>query len=235
MANKGINHLAIIMDGNGRWAREKGLPRTKGHYQGSQTVKKIVKACINLRIKYLTLYAFSTENWSRPRTEISTLMKLLAEFIRQERDDMNKNNIRLIISGDISRLPRRLQEQIQDTVKLTQKNNKLILNIALNYGGRQEILRAVRQIALDYRDNRINIRHLNEKHFKKYLYHGSLLPDPDLLIRTSGEVRISNFLLWQIAYSELFFTSILWPDFNEAKLRKIVDEYQARDRRFGGL
>ncbi len=235
MPNQGIKHIAIIMDGNGRWAKKRGLQRKEGHKAGSLTVKKIVKACLKLNIPYLTLYAISTENWTRPTTEIKALMNLLGEFISAERDNFHKNQIRLLVSGDISQFPSSLQKSINETVNLTKRNKKLIINIALNYGSRDELLRAVKQIALDYKNNKINMHTLNQKKFSHYLYHGEILPDPDILIRTSGEMRISNFLLWQIAYTELFFIKTLWPDFNEAKLKQIINQYHQRHRRYGGL
>ncbi len=230
-----LQHIAIIMDGNGRWAKKKGLTRTHGHYEGSKNVKRIVKACIKNNIKYLTLYAFSTENWSRPKREINILMNLLARFIKDETEEFHKNNIRLLVSGDISKMPVNLQKEIKKVIDLTENNKKLIVNVCLNYGSRDEILRAVKNIAVDYKKNKLKLNNVDEKLFQKYLYNGDIMPDPDLLIRTSGELRISNFLLWQIAYSELYFTDTFWPDFNEKKFQKAVENYYNRNRRFGGL
>ncbi len=232
---KKLRYIAIIMDGNGRWAKKKGLSRIKGHEAGSRNVKKIVEGCIKNNIKYLTLYAFSTENWKRPQKEIKALMNLLLRFIKNEKENLQRNKIRLLVSGNLSKLNKSLQKEIDTVVDLTKNNKRLIVNVALNYGSREEILIAVKNIALDIKNNKIKLNQINEKLFKKNLYHGDILPDPDLLIRTSGELRISNFLLWQIAYSELYFTETFWPDFNEKKLRKAIDYYYARDRRYGGL
>lgn len=234
MARRKPEHIAIIMDGNGRWAKKKGLPVKEGHRAGSITVKKIAEACIRLKIKYLSLYAFSTENWKRSRKEINDLMKLLAYFIQTERDDFHKNGVKLLLSGDISRFPGSLQKQIRDTLELTKNNKKLVINVCLNYGSRNEILQAVQGITQDYKKDRIKIKKINEKLFRNYLYNGRLLPDPDILIRTSGEYRLSNYLLWQIAYSELFFIDTLWPDFTENRLKQIIEQYYKRERRFGG-
>ncbi len=232
---KKLAHIAIIMDGNGRWAKKRGLSRIKGHEAGSRNVKKIVEACINNKIKYLTLYAFSTENWKRPQKEVKALFKLLSQFIRGETETFHKNKIRLLLSGDISRFPQSLQKQMQEVIDLTKNNKKLMVNVALNYGSRDEILLAVKNIAKEYKSNKIKLTQVTPKFFKKNLYHGSILPGPDLLIRTSGELRISNFMLWQIAYSELYFTKTLWPDFNAKKLEKAIEHYHKRSRRFGGL
>jgi len=230
-----LEHIAIIMDGNGRWAKRKNLSRIKGHEAGSKNVKRIVHACLNYKIKFLTLYAFSTENWKRPRTEVKALLHLLGRFISTEKENFHKNKIRLLLSGDISRFPKVLQKQIQNVIELTKNNRKLTVNVALNYGSRNEILQVVRKIAVDYKKNKIKLDQINQRLIKENLYNGAILPYPDLLIRTSGELRISNFLLWQIAYSELYFTKTLWPDFNEKKLEKAIEYYYKRDRRFGGL
>ncbi len=233
--NRTLNHVAIIMDGNGRWAQKRGLKRIEGHKAGSQNVKKIAKECIKLNIKFLTLYAFSTENWKRPKTEVTGLMKILSNFIRTEKDEFLKNGIRLLVSGEIERLPQYLKKDINSLINESAKNKKLIINIALNYGSRLEILNAVKNIAMDVKRNKLSIKNISENIFKKYLYNGDILPDPDLLIRTSGELRISNFLLWQLAYSELYFTKTFWPDFSPAKFRKAVENFLNRNRRFGGL
>ncbi len=232
---KKLKHIAIIMDGNGRWAKKKGFTRIKGHITGSRNVKKVVTGCIKNKIKYLTLYAFSTENWARPEKEINALMNLLLKFINNEKKDMHRNKIRLIVSGDLTRLNKNLQGAIKDVINLTKNNRRITVNVALNYGSREEILMAVKNIVSGCKKNRIKLNQINEQLFKKNLYYGDILPYPDLLIRTSGEQRISNFLLWQIAYSELYFTETFWPDFNEKKLQKAIDHYYRRERRFGGL
>jgi len=231
---KKLVHIAIIMDGNGRWAERKGLSRIEGHEAGAQNVKRIVKVCLRHKIKFLTLYAFSTENWKRPRDEINSLLDLLLKFIKTETDDFVKNGIRLLVSGDISKFSLRLQNEIKRVIELTKDNKALTVNIALNYGGRDEILRAVKNIISDYLSKKIKMDQIDEKLFSKYLYNGNILPEPDLLIRTSGEYRISNFLLWQIAYTELYFTKTLWPDFNERKFETAISNYYKRERRFGG-
>ena len=230
-----LEHVAIIMDGNGRWAEQKGLKRIKGHEAGAKNVKKIVEACIKQNLKVLTLYAFSTENWKRPQGEINALMNLLVDFIQSERETFHKNNIRLLLSGDIKRLSKTLQKEINDLIELTKKNSKLIVNVALNYGAQEEIITAVKNIAEKHKKNKLKLNQINIKSFKNYLYNGKILPYPDLLIRTSGELRISNFLLWQIAYSELYFTKILWPDFSPSKFNQALERYTQRHRRFGGL
>lgn len=232
---KKLKHIAIIMDGNGRWAKKRGLSRIEGHEAGSKNVRKIVEACINNKIKYLTLYAFSTENWKRPQKEVKALMNLLSQFIKNEAENFHKNKIRLLLSGDISRFPQSLKKQIYKVIDLTKNNIKLIVNVALNYGSRNEILRAVKNIAQSYKNNKIKLTQITQKLFQKHLYYGDILPDPDLLIRTSGELRISNFMLWQLAYSELYFTKTLWPDFNAKNLEKAIEYYYKRSRRFGGL
>lgn len=230
-----LQHIAIIMDGNGRWARKRGLTRTEGHKAGSKNVKTIVKACIKNNIKYLSLYAFSTENWKRPKNEINILMKLLSRFIKTETVEFHKNNIRLLVSGKVSQLADALQKQIKQVINLTKNNKKLIVNVCLNYGSRDEIIQAVKKIARDVKKGKLSISKIDERLVGKRLYNGDIIPDPDLLIRTSGEIRISNFLLWQIAYSELYFTDVLWPDFNELQLKKAINSYYKRNRRFGGL
>ena len=235
LENEGLQHIAIIMDGNGRWAKNKGLTRSEGHYEGSKNVKRIIKACIKNNIKYLSLYAFSTENWKRPKTEINILMKLLARFIMSEVDEFHKNDIRLLVSGDINRFSKKLQTAVTKVINLTKDNKRFILNVCLNYGSRDEILMAVKNIADDHKKSKLKISNINEELFKKYLYNGEIIPDPDFLIRTSGESRISNFLLWQIAYSELYFTKTLWPDFDEKKLKTAITAYKKRNRKFGGL
>lgn len=227
-------HIAIIMDGNGRWAKKRLLPRTAGHREGVKRVLEIVEECGDLGIEYLTLYAFSTENWNRPEDEIDYLMKLLVEFLRKKLKIIHKNGVRLNVLGDITKLDESIKKEINDAIKLTENNSVMTLNIALNYGGRDEIIRAVKKINVDIQNNNLEINNINEEVFKKYLDTNNQ-PDPDILIRTSGEQRISNFLNYQIAYSEFFFTNIKWPDFKKNELYRIIFEYQNRNRRFGGV
>ncbi len=221
-------HIAIIMDGNGRWAKKKSLPRVFGHKQGVKTVKSVVKAADSLGIKVLTLYAFSTENWKRPQTEIKALFSLLLQFLKKELKELHANGVKLRILGDISKFPDNIQKEIEKVRGLTAENKGLELNIALNYGSRQEIIRAFGKIAEK------GIKNPTEEDISEYLYTAGQ-PDPDLLIRTSGEMRISNFLLWQIAYSEIYVTEKLWPDFSKKDLEDAVTDYQKRERRFGGI
>lgn len=226
-------HVAIIMDGNGRWARERGLPRSAGHKQGVETVRTIVRYSNHLGIKVLTLFAFSTENWKRPPWEVNFLMGLPEQYLHSELPELIKNNVRVNFIGDRERLPRKVCEAIDKGLEATRNNTGMILNFAMNYGARAEIIQAVRRLARDVRDGKIQ-PDINETRFSEYLYTGALhIPDPDLLIRTSGEYRISNFLLWQLAYSELWFTEVYWPDFNRLHLLQAVYDYQQRDRRFG--
>ena len=221
-------HVAIIMDGNGRWAKKRKLPRILGHKQGVKTVKGIVKASSSLGIQVLTLYAFSTENWSRPQSEIKGLFTLLLQFLKKELKEFHKNNVKLRILGDISKLPETVQKELGGACDLTEKNTGLQLNIALNYGARQEILYAFEKMIQK------GVKNLTEEEFSNFLYTQGQ-PDPDLLIRTSGEMRVSNFLLWQIAYCEIYVTEKLWPDFSEKDLQEAVIEYQKRERRFGAI
>jgi len=226
-------HVAIIMDGNGRWARRRGLPRTEGHRRGLLTAERVVRfAGEELGISYLTLYAFSKENWQRPPEEVEFLIELMGEFIREKRKLLIENEIRLRILGDLEELPPPLRAEVEKTLELTEHYEKFHLNIAFNYGGRQEILRAVRRIVADRLEGRLNGEPIDEKLFQRYLYTAGQ-PDPDLLIRTGGEERISNFLLWQIAYTELWVTETLWPDFTPEEFLAAVEEYQCRERRFG--
>jgi len=227
-------HIAIIMDGNGRWAKKRFLPRTAGHKEGIERVKEIVQVAGDLGIKYLTLYAFSTENWSRPKDEVDTLMKLLVEYLRKELDTLNTNNVKINVIGNIDRLPDLPKKEVSNAMKKTINNKKLILNIALNYGGRSEIVNAIKTIVDDVNSNMIKIDDINEDIVKNYLYTRKQ-PDPDLLIRPSGEKRISNFLLYQIAYTEFVFTDILWPDFTKEHFYKAIVEFQKRKRRYGGI
>ncbi|MBS4536018.1 isoprenyl transferase [Clostridium sp. D2Q-14] len=227
-------HIAIIMDGNGRWAEKRFLPRTSGHKEGVKRVMDTVEECGNLGIKYLTLYAFSTENWSRPKKEIDYLMKLLVKFIKNKLEEIHKNNVKLNILGDLNRFDKNIIKEVEYAVELTKNNSKLILNIALNYGGRDEIVRATKRICNDIINNNISIEEINEEYFKRYLYTENQ-SDPDIVIRTSGEKRLSNFLNYQIAYSEFFFLDINWPDFHKNSLHKVIFDYQQRNRRFGNI
>lgn len=227
-------HIAIIMDGNGRWAKQRKLPRTMGHKAGVETIRRIVIEAKNLGVEYITLYAFSTENWKRPKDEVSALMKLLVEYLRSELDELNKNEVSIRISGDITKLPKEAESEINESIKVTKDNKGIVLNIAFNYGGRDEILRAVKNISEDIKSNKININDIDEEIFNSYLYTANM-PDPDLIIRPSGEMRISNFLLWQCAYSEFWFSNIFWPDFEEKHLREAIIDFQKRNRRYGGV
>ncbi len=225
-------HIAIIMDGNGRWAKNKALSRISGHLKGVDAVREVVTACRELGIKVLTLYAFSIENWKRPAEEVHALMGLLKEYLQKECEEMLRNNIRLNAIGRLSDLPQDVQSTLQDTIKKTQHCHGMILNLALSYGGRSEILHAVQGIVSDLKQAKLKPEEITVQRFSQYLWtHG--LPDPDLLIRTSGEFRISNFLLWQIAYTELYVTDTLWPDFDRNELTKAITDYQSRERRFG--
>lgn len=224
-------HVAIIMDGNGRWARERGLPRSAGHRQGVETVREIVRFANFLGLKVLTLYAFSTENWKRPAWEINFLMGLPEKYLHAELPELVKNNIRIKLLGAPEKLPAKARDAVNRGIKATSHNTGMILNFALNYGARQEILQAVRALLGDARDGKVGAK-INEELFASYLYTSGM-PDPDLLIRTSGEFRISNFLLWQLAYSEIWITDVLWPDFNRAHLIKALLDFQQRERRFG--
>ena len=225
-------HIAIIMDGNGRWAKRRNQPRVFGHRQGAKSVRKVVEATARLGINNLTLYAFSTENWNRPKHEIKTLMKLLVNALKNELGLMMKNNIRLNAIGHTDMMPTNVQQELQEVLDETKENTGLVLTLALSYGARQEILRAVQEISHKVKNNIISVENVDDNIINKHLYTQNL-PDVDLLIRTSGEVRISNFLLWQIAYAELYFTEELWPDFNETSLHNAITDYQLRERRFG--
>ncbi len=225
-------HIAIIMDGNGRWAKKKNLTRIKGHLKGVDAVREVVTACRELGIQVLTLYAFSIENWQRPKEEVDALMGLLKEYLEKEREEMVKNNIRLSAIGQLEDLPSEVRVALAETLRRTEHCDGMVLNLALSYGGRSEILHAVHRILGDLREGRIREEEIDLSSFPKYLWTGEL-PDPDLLIRTSGESRISNFLLYQIAYTELYLTETLWPDFNREELMKAIEDYQSRERRFG--
>jgi undecaprenyl diphosphate synthase len=225
-------HIAIIMDGNGRWARERGLPRIFGHRAGIESVREIVRACGEVGIEALTLYVFSVENWERPREEVRGLMGMLRELLRKEVRELDKNNVRLMSIGRRDLLPKVVQEELERAIKALKKNTGLVLNLALSYGGRAEIVEAARRIGEEAKEGRLDPAKLDEKSFATYLYAPDL-PDPDLLIRTAGEMRVSNFLLWQIAYAELYVTDVLWPDFRQPNLLKAIVDYQKRERRFG--
>ncbi|HKL07961.1 MAG TPA: isoprenyl transferase [Bacteroidales bacterium] len=225
-------HIAIIMDGNGRWAQKKGNTRIFGHKNGVKAVKETVEGAGELGVQYLTLYAFSTENWNRPKQEVDALMSLLVATINAETDTLIKNNVRLLTIGDIEDLPKDVNKNLQEIKKKTAKNTGLSLVLALNYSARWEILNAVKNILKENQKQKINIERIDNKYFENYL-NTSGMPEPDLLIRTSGECRISNFLLWQIAYTELFFTDVLWPDFRKVDLYNAIIDYQKRERRFG--
>ena len=221
-------HIAIIMDGNGRWAKAKGMPRIYGHREGVKTVRKILKKAQSMNIKYLTLYAFSTENWKRPKEEVNGLMKLFKEYLKKEKKELDKNNVKLIFSGSREGVNKDLLEEMDNCVEFLQKNNGITLNLAFNYGGRREIIEAVNKVIAQNKEK------ISEEDFSEYLYHGEV-PDPELVIRTSGEFRISNFLLWEIAYSEFYITEKMWPEFSEDEFENAVDYYRKKDRRFGGV
>jgi len=225
-------HIAIIMDGNGRWAKKRDLPRTAGHEAGVEAVRRVVRACAELGVKYLTLYTFSVENWNRPREEVAALMKLLTRTTRREIDELNRNNVRLTTIGRIDELSKSRRLALAMAVEKTKKNTGLVLNLALNYSGRTEIIDSVRAIALGIRSGHILPSEINESLFSDYLYTAGIT-DPDLLVRTSGEMRISNFLLWQTSYTEMYITNVLWPDFGRLELFEAIIEYQRRERRFG--
>ena len=232
--SKGImpRHIAIIMDGNGRWARERGLPRVAGHNEGINSVREVTRECGELGIEVLTLYTFSAENWSRPKSEVSALMSLLLRTIRSEIDELHKNNVRFTMIGHLGDLPRAPLKGLMEGVEKTKHNTGLNLNLALSYGSRQEMIDAVQAIAKDVRDGQIDINEINDELFSDYLYTAGK-PDPDLLIRTSGELRVSNFLLWQLAYTEIYVTPIYWPAFRAKELLDAIESYQKRERRFG--
>ncbi len=232
--NKVPEHVAIIMDGNGRWASKRGLPRLEGHRAGVKSVRRIVEAAVQIGVKYLTLFVFSAENWKRPPKEVSGLMNLFNEMIEKELPNLKKNNIKLMAIGRLEELPVLTQESLKRAIDETEKNEGLVLILALNYGGRAEIVDAVEKLVQKALLGGERAKKLSEKIFSNYLYTSNL-PYPDLLIRTSGEMRVSNFLLWQIAYTEFWFTPVLWPDFQKFHFYKAIYDYQRRRRRFGGL
>ena len=225
-------HVAVIMDGNGRWAQHRGLSRVEGHRRGKDSVRAIVESARRLGIQYLSLFAFSTENWQRPRREVNALMSLLRRYLRSELGKMMKNEIRLQVIGDTKRLPVSLQDDLRETVAATRNNHRMTVVLAVSYGGREEIVQAARTLARDVRDGRVDPAHIDESLFGGYLGSAGI-PDPDLLIRTSGEMRVSNFFLWQLAYCEIYITQTLWPDFREKQFIDALEHYQQRERRFG--
>ena len=227
-------HVAIIMDGNGRWARERHLPRVEGHRAGADSARIIIRAAGELGLKYLTLYAFSVENWNRPKEEVDALMKYLVHYLKTETPELNKNNVRLEVIGQIYRLPDTVQDHLKRSIVTLSKNNGLTLVMALSYSGRAEIVDAVREIAKEAKAGVLDPADITEKVFEQHLYTRNI-PDPDLLIRTSGEMRVSNFLLWQISYTELVVTQTLWPDFRKPQFYAALEEYNRRHRRFGAL
>lgn len=221
-------HVAIIMDGNGRWALQRKLPRLAGHRAGTENLRRIIRACVEFGVQYLTIYAFSTENWGRPREEVSGLLRILEDVIDKELKELNDQGVRLRHIGRLEQLPENLQNKVLDAVKLTENNSRLTLNVAFNYGGRDEILQAVKHMIQDG----VSAEDVTLEVFSKYLYTAGT-PDPDLIIRTSGELRISNFLIWQAAYSEWYVTPTYWPDFDKEEFKKALDTYANRDRRYG--
>ena len=227
-------HIAVIMDGNGRWAKKRGATRIFGHRSATKSVREITEECAELGIEFLTLYAFSTENWARPKVEVDALMELLVSSLRKELNTLMKNNVKLNAIGDMSGLPKNCRNELKDTIKETANNNGLILTLALNYSGRWDIVNAARKYAEAVKEGNEKTANITEDNFSKYMVtHG--MPDPELLIRTSGELRISNFLLWQLAYTELYFTDVLWPDFRKNHLKEALESYQKRERRFGKI
>ena len=227
-------HIAIILDGNGRWAKSKGMPRNYGHAQGSKNVEKICEVAYKMGVKYLTVYAFSTENWNRPQSEVDALMTLLRNYMKTCLKTAAKNDMKVRVIGDISRLDEDIRKRILDLEEATKENGGLNFQIAINYGSRDEILRAVRRIADDCVAGKIKTEAIDEEIFEHYLDTHDI-PDPDLMIRTSGELRLSNYLLWQLAYTEFYFTDVPWPDFTKEELLKAIEQYNARDRRYGGV
>jgi len=230
--NRLPRHIAVIMDGNGRWAKTHGKPRVFGHKNGVDAVREVTEICAEIGVQYLTLYAFSTENWSRPAAEVGALMALLVEAVRNELKTLNKNNIRLEAIGDLSKLPAASRKALMEGIESTKGNTRMTLVLALNYSSRWEIVQASRHIAEDVQQDKLNPATIDEEVFSQYLSTRNI-PDPELLIRTSGEQRISNYLLWQIAYAELYFTEVFWPDFKKKNLLEAILDYQKRERRFG--
>ncbi|MCC3867835.1 isoprenyl transferase [Terrisporobacter mayombei] len=232
--NRVPNHIAIIMDGNGRWAKSKFLPRTAGHKAGVETIRTVLRECKKLNVKHVTLYAFSTENWKRPKLEVDTLMNLLSTYLKNEVATLHKENVKLTAVGDIDSLPSQCVKELNNGIELTKNNTGCNLNLALNYGGRLDIKNALVDIIKDVKVGKINLDEIDENTISNHL-STKCIPDPDLVIRTSGEERLSNFLLWEVAYAEFYFTNVHWPDFDEKELQKAIFTYQNRDRRFGGI
>ena len=228
------NHVAIILDGNGRWAKKRHLPRKAGHVAGSKTVEQICEDAYNLGINYLTVYAFSTENWKRPQDEVDALMKLLRQYLKDCIKRSTKNNMCVRVIGDITPLAEDMKQSIRELEEVTKNNTGLHFQVALNYGSRDEMLRAMRAIAQEVADGKLSSEDITEEKFEQYLDTKGI-PDPDLMIRTSGEDRLSNFMIWQLGYTEFYFTDVLWPDFNKKELQKAIDYYNERDRRYGGV
>ncbi len=226
------SHIAIIMDGNARWAKSKKLPIKLGHKTGSQNVEKIADACIEIGVKYLTIYAFSSENWDRPKDEVDYLMNLMEDYLKKETVSLMKKDVKIVISGDLSKLSNSIKLSIKSVEEQTRNNKTLLLNVAFSYGSRQEIVNAVKKINLAVASKEINIEDIKEETLIKNLYQPDI-PDPELLIRTAGDLRLSNFILWQAAYSELYFTKVCWPDFNKKHLVKAIEEFNKRERRYG--
>lgn len=227
-------HIGIIMDGNGRWAKSKGLPRTAGHRQGSKTLETISEYCASIGVKVITVYAFSTENWSRPKEEVDALMKLLLEYLSSAEDFFEKNNAKFVVSGDISRFDEELRAAIAHAERVTENGKSITINLAINYGGRDEIVRAAREVCRLSADGEVRCGDIDEKFFGGLLDTAGM-PEVDLIIRPSGELRLSNFLLWQAAYAEFWFSDICWPDFTPADMERAITDYQNRNRRFGGV
>lgn len=227
-------HVAIIMDGNGRWAKKRGLPRVAGHHEGMQAVKRTVRAANSIGIKILTVYAFSTENWTRPKSEVEFIMKLPGQFLNTFLPELIEENVKVQVMGDIDKIPDYTLQPVQHAMEKTKDNSGLILNFALNYGGRYEIVEAIKEIVEVAKDGQLSKADINEELISSYMM-SKKLPDPDLLIRTSGEIRLSNFMLWQLAYTEFWFTDVYWPDFNYEHLAEAVKVYQSRHRRYGGV
>lgn len=229
---QGLRHIAVIMDGNGRWAKQRGKERVFGHRQGAESVKKTVKYCSDMGLDVLSLFAFSTENWDRPKDEVDALMNYFEDFLKKERKNILERNMRFRISGQLDRLPKNVRKLADALTEETKLNTGMMLNLAVSYGGRQEILDAVKRLSVDVKDGKLNENDLTLDIFESYLWTKGI-PDPDLLIRTSGEMRISNFMIWQMAYTEIYVTEVLWPDFDASELEKALSSFSKRERRFG--
>lgn len=229
-----MKHIAFIMDGNGRWAKARGLSRSMGHREGCKRIKEIALSCLEYNIQVMSLFCFSTENWKRPQDEINQLFKLLEQFFERDIDELNQKGVRIKTLGDLSPLPETTKEVIKKAKEITKDNNKFVLNICLNYGGKDEIIRAIKDMAKDVKCNSLNVEDITENEFQKYL-ESSDLPPIDCMVRTSGEQRISNYMLWELAYAELIFVDEHWPDFKKDSLKKVLNIYASRDRRFGGI